>query len=219
MVYLLIDKFVCAIMKVMEDNMKKEELLNLVIKDIPLVNDNNVFGITFFAPPGAGKSTVAKILNEKTGLYVTANDKIRRIAESIGIDVNENRQLIEEVANDRTVYMLKNGTSMIIDANMQFFWQKAQENFTNHNANLFFVKIDCSEDSIIKRIENRALNFENNKENYSRALVEDYYKYKEKSEQKPIPEELVYFTINTDTTIENIENQVDELIKKLNNRG
>ena len=197
--------------------MDYNELFDLVVKDIPLSNEDKVFGITFFAPPGAGKSTISKILSEKTGLYVTANDKIRRIAEKFGINVNENRQMIESLANDRTVYMLQNKTSMIIDANMQFFWEKAIENFKNHGAELYFVKIECDEETIIKRIEERASMFETNKENYSRAVVDDYYKYKEKSNIKPIPEELVFFTIKTDTTIEEIEKQIDELIKKIKN--
>lgn len=195
--------------------MEYNELFNLVIKDIPLTNDEKVFGITFFAPPGAGKSTVSKILSEKTGLYVTANDKIRRIAESFGIDVNENKQMIEQLANDRTVYMLKNKTSMIIDANMQFFWQMAMDNFKNYGAELYFVKIDCDEETIIKRIKERALGFETNRENYSRAIVDDYYKYKEKSINRPIPEELVFFTIKTNTSIEEIEKQIDVLVEKI----
>ena len=197
--------------------MEYNELFNLVVKDIPLTNEENVFGITFFAPPGAGKSTVSKILSEKTGLYVTANDKIRRIAEDFGIDVNENRQMIEQIANDRTVYMLRNKTSMIIDANMQFFWQMAMDNFKNNGAKHYFVKIDCDEETIINRIKERALNFETNKENYSRAIVDDFYKYKEKSINKPIPEELVFFTIKTNTTINEIEKQIDLLVEKIKN--
>lgn len=196
--------------------MNYNELFNKVIEDIPITSNHQVYGITFFAPPGAGKSTVARILSEKTGLYITANDKIRRIAESEGIDPNENRQMIEQLANDRTVYMLKNHTSMIIDANMQFFWQSAQNNFNNHNAKLYFVKIECSEETILNRIEERAKRFNTNTENYSRAVAEDYYKYKDKASKQPIPEELVTFTINTDTTLDKIEEQVAKFIELLN---
>lgn len=192
-----------------------EELFEKVIQDIPIKSEENVYGITFFASPGAGKSTIAKLLSEKLGVYITANDKIRRISEQFGIDVNENRKMIEQIANDRTVYMLKNKTSMIIDANMQFFWQSALDNFNSYGAKLYFIKVECDEETIINRIQQRALNFNTNKENFSRALVEDYYKYKEKSLTTPIPEEKVFFTINTGGSMDDIEKQVDELVSKL----
>ena len=190
-------------------------LFKNVIADIPLSQEKNVYGITFFAAPGVGKSTVAKMISQKTGLYITANDKIRRIAESCGIDPNENRKMIESVANDRTVYMLKNNTSMIIDANMHFFWQSALNNFKNNNAKLYFVKLECDEDTILKRIEERALNFGNN-ENLSRAVADDYFRYKARAEETPIPEELITFTIKTNTNYEEMEKQVVELIKCIN---
>lgn len=197
------------------DEKEYKKIFDLVISDIPLTNEEKVFAITFIAPPGIGKSTVSKILSKKLNVYVTANDKIRRIVEELGIDPNENRALVEKLANDRTVYMLENKTSMIIDANMQFFWENACQNFRNHNAKLYFVKLECDDDKIIERIKERSQNFGQDKENYSRAGLEDFYKYKEKAKQSNFPENLIFYTIDTNDSIDKIEEQIDELVNKI----
>lgn len=197
------------------NEIKYKEIFNLVIRDIPLTNEPHVFAITFIAPPGIGKSTVSKILSKKLNIYVTANDKIRRLVETLGINPIENSDLVEQLANDRTVYMLENRTSMIIDANMQFFWEKAVQNFKDYNAKLYFVKLDCEEKKIIERIKERSLNFNQNNENYSRAVVEDFYRYKRKAMQSNFPQELIFYTIDANQSIDNVEIQIENLVMKI----
>jgi thymidylate kinase len=134
----------------------------------------------------------------------------------LGIDPEENSKMVTELANDRTVYMLKNNMSMIIDANMEFFWKLACNNFKNYNAKLYFIKLDCEEDVILKRIEERRNKFEDsNPENYSRANINDYLKYLERKKESTFPSELIFYTINTNTTIEEIEKEIDILINKI----
>lgn len=119
-----------------------EELLEMVVRDIPINKSKIVYGISFIGLPGVGKSTVANKLSKKLGLYVTANDKIRRLLEELGYDVDgEYRTLALSLANERTRYMLKNGVSMIIDANMNGFYEMAINNFNEFNAKLFFIKL------------------------------------------------------------------------------
>lgn len=120
------------------------------------------------------------------------------------------------MAYDRTNFLFDHGTSIIIDANMEFHYQMAIDNFANHNAKLYFVKLECSEETIIKRILKRKEHFLTNPDNYSRADLEDYYTYLENKKIKPkFPEEAIFYTINTDTTLEEIEKQVDELAEKI----
>lgn len=188
-----------------------EELLELVVRDIPITKYEDVYGITFIGLPGVGKTTVANKLSEKTGLYITANDKIRRILEGLGYDVDhEYRTLVEFLANDRTRYMLKNGVSMIIDANMNGFYEMAINNFKEFDARLFFIKLECSEEVILDRIDKRLVNEDAN--NYSKAGRESYFTNKENFKLKPFPEELIFATINT---CDNIDSQIDEVIDKL----
>ena len=118
------------------------------------------------------------------------------------------------MANDRTIYLLQNKTSHIIDANIEFFYDMALDNYNSHNAILLFVELKCNEEEVKRRIENRTKAFSKN-DNQSRATIEDYYKYLEKKKKKTIPRELIFYTINTDSSIEEIEKQVDSLIDKI----
>lgn len=195
-------------------NYTYEELLELIVADIPITNEKNCYAIAFIAFPGSGKSTVAKKISEKTGLYITANDKIRRTLEGLGYDVeNTDRKLVESLSNDRTKYMLENKTSMIIDANMQFFYQMAIDNFQNYNAKLYFVKLECSEDEILKRIDARALNLGKDSGELSRAGRETYYAQREKSLNNVFPQNIIFHTIDTE---KELDSQVEELLDKIN---
>ncbi len=136
--------------------MSYEDILDLIIKEIPKNVSDKLFGITFVAGPGAGKSTIAKYISDKFGVYVTANDKIRRILEGNGIEPEQS--LVERLAENRTIYMLENKISMIIDANMMFHWKTACNNFKKYDAKLYFIKIDCPENQIIARIKERQKN-------------------------------------------------------------
>ena len=148
---------------------------------------------------------------KRLDLYVTANDKIRCILDELGYDVDgEHRTLVESLANDRTKYMLRNGISMIIDANMNGFYEMAINNFNEFNAKLFFIKLECSEEVILDRIEKRLINRESN--NYSKADKEVYFKNKERFKLKPFPDELVFATINTE---DDIDSEIDIVVNKI----
>lgn len=188
-----------------------EELLEMVVRDIPINKSKMVYGITFIGLPGVGKSTVANKLSKKLGLYVTANDKIRRILDELGYDVDgEYRTLALSLANERTRYMLKNSVSMIIDANMNGFYEMAINNFNEFNAKLFFIKLECSEDVILDRIDKRLVSSKKN--NYSKADRNAYFANKERFKLKPFLEDLVFATINTEN---DIDNQIDIVVNKI----
>ena len=191
-----------------------EIILDKLLSEVPIKESNNVYGITFVAGPGFGKSTVANMLSKKLGLLIVANDQIRRVYDELGFDNTKYEDDIKKMAYDRTVYLLRNKTSHIVDANMQFYWQMAIDNYSKYNAKLYFIELKCSEEEILKRIQIRESNFGEN-DNQSRATVEDYNRYLRLKEEKGIPDNLVFYTINTDTSIEEIEKQVDLLVEKL----
>ena len=201
----------------MEVFMKKysyDLIFEKVKKEIPIKRSDSVFGITFIAGPGTGKSYVSNLISKRTGLYITANDKIRRIYDELGFNNVEYESDIKKMANDRTVYLLENRVSHIIDANMEFFWDMAEANFKNYGAKLYFVELVCDEDEILRRITNRAKSFDDT-DNYSRALVDDYYAYLEKKKTKSIPREKIFFSIDVNVSGEALEKQIDELLKKI----
>ena len=68
----------------MEYSYKK--ILDQLLSEVPINENDNVYGITFVAGPGFGKSTVANILSKKLGLLSVANDQIRRVYDSLGFD-------------------------------------------------------------------------------------------------------------------------------------
>ena len=195
-------------------NYSYENIFEKLVAEIPLKPSDNVYGITFIAGPGFGKSTVAKIISKKLGLYITANDKIRRLYNELGFDDTLYEDDVKRMANDRTIYLLDNKTSHIIDANMEFFWEMALNNYNSHNAKLFFVELSCAEEEVLKRIGVRKDNFGKN-DNLSRATEADYYNYLEKKKTNGIPKNKIFFTIHTDTSVEEIEKQVDILIEKI----
>lgn len=176
-----------------KDTENYKNLLNMVIKDIPITNDEFVIGISFVGAPGIGKSTLANILSNKLNIYVTANDKIRRILDSIGIDADSNQPLVERLAYDRSRYMLENNTSMIIDANCLTAYRAVEDNFSVFNAPCLFIKLDCDEDEILRRIDEREKKFGIDQNNYSRATRKDYYDYLERLKKNPFPKEKIFF--------------------------
>ena len=186
-------------------------------EEIPIKRSDSVYGISFVAGPGTGKSYVANIISKKTGLYITANDRIRRLYDELGFNNLEYESDIKRMSNDRTKYLLENRTSHIIDANMEFFWEMAENNFNNYDAKLYLVELVCPEEEILRRIEKRSKEIENQKDNQSRAGIEDYYSYLEKKKNKVIPREKIFFSIDVNVSDKELEEQIDELLRKINN--
>lgn len=193
-------------------NINYEYLYNIVIKDIPISKVDFVYGISFIGPPGIGKSTIANLISNKLNIYVTANDKIRRILDSLGIDASNNQSLVEKLAYDRISYMLENSTSMIIDANCLTAYKVVEENFSHFNVPCFFIKLECSEEEILRRLDYRESQFGIENNNFSRAVRKDYYSYLERLKNNPFPKEKIFFTIDTEG---NLDTQVDSLVKKM----
>ncbi len=61
-----------------------KKMLEVVSSEIPLNSKEPVYGISFIAGPGCGKSTIANMLGAKLGITVCTNDKIRRLYGELG---------------------------------------------------------------------------------------------------------------------------------------
>lgn len=192
--------------------MEYNEIYNQLINEIPLNKSENVYGILFIAGPGFGKSTITKILSSKLNLFIASNDAIRRVINK-DKDVPETRDLVLKLAFDRLEYLLDNKISHVLDGDSEFFFDKLYDLYNKYNARMIVIKLECSEETILKRLDNRALSF-GKTDNESRAIRDDYYKYLDKLKNNSIKSDLNYYVINTDTSYEEIEKQVDELITK-----
>lgn len=164
-------------------------------------------------PPGVGKSTVAKILSQKLGIYVSINDKIRRLLAENGISPFENQALVERLATDRTSYLLENSTSVIIDANVLTAYPAVISNFARFSSECLFIKLECGEEEILRRLDFRETLFEKDSNVFSRATRKDYYKYLDRYKKNPFPEDKVFFTIDTES---DLDEQIAQLITTIN---
>ncbi len=199
-------------MKKIVDDKEYYRIYQMVIESVPLNPQDHFYGISFVGPPGVGKSTVANILSERLNIYVSINDQIRRLLSSCGIFPFENQPLVEQLAIDRTSYLLEHSTSVIIDANMLTAYPSAIHNFARFSTECLFIKLECKEEEILKRLDARELLFDKDSRVFSRATRKDYYKYLDREKENPFPEEKIFFTINTE---ENLDQQIDKLIVKI----
>ena len=189
-----------------------QDLYNMVIEDIPLSNDDVVYGISFVGLPGTGKTTISHLLSKKLNIHVTSNDKIRRLLDSIGINSSKNQSLVERLAYNRSAYMLENKTSMIIDADVLTTYSVVEENFKRFNAQCFFIKLELSEQEVLRRLDEREKQFGKEKNNYSRVTKEDYHKYINKLKNNHFPQNKVFYTINVE---ECLDTQINLLVDKI----
>lgn len=101
---------------------------------------------------------------------------------------------------------------MIIDANCLTAYKGIEKLFEDYHAICFFIKLECEEEEILKRIDKREEKFGIDKSNYSRATRKDYYIYLDALDKNPFPEEKIFFTINTQG---NLEQQTNLLVDKI----
>lgn len=191
-------------------------IFDKLIYKIPLKESDILYGITFVGGPGFGKTTVAKLLSSKLKLYIVSNDEIRRLYDSLGFGDAKYNYDIKRMGYDRRVYLLKNKTSHILDVNMEFAWERAANSYQNYGAKLLFIELTCNEEVVLRRIEDRKRAF-GQTDNYSRATEEDYYRYVQlkKENNKQIPSNMIFYSINTEKSIDEIEEQIDFLVQKI----
>lgn len=68
--------------------------------------------------PGAGKTTVAKILSDLTGAHRISSDEERIKMWQYPVFSEEEHQKLYEYLNSQTELLLKNGRSVVYDANL-----------------------------------------------------------------------------------------------------
>lgn len=192
--------------------MEYNKLFNKLVNEIPLNKSENVYGILFIGGPGLGKSTVSKILSKKLNLFIASNDEVRRLFNE-NKDDPKTKEITANLVIDRLKYLLENRVSHIIDGNCEFYYNNYKKIYNEYNAKMITIKLVCSEKEVLERLDKRITLFGKN-DNKSRATKEDYYIYLDRLKNYTLPEDADYYVINTETSLEEIEKQVDELINK-----
>lgn len=170
-----------------------------------------LFVIGLIGLTGVGKSYVADIIASKLNLYVANSDKIRRFLNNKGIEGDNPRpDLVKEMGEASSKFLLGKGVSHIIDADLVNFYKATKKTNEDNGAKFFLMKIFCSEDINLERIRQR--NKDNNDNNFARADEAEYYVRKSMHDKVDVAQEDIFFEMNT---AEDVEKQVDKLIKML----
>lgn len=175
---------------------------------------------------GTGKSTVARIIFQKTNIIVLNNDKIRQFIYKTNFnkDWKEEQKLVKKIQYYRIEQILKNGNNCILDGDISNNFESKISIIEELNCKYYIIKLIYDRKKVIERIKNRKLDKEalttiNGSEtiNYSNATVDDFLRM-EKGKYN-IPNKYIYFEIDTSKDINNIENQIEKLIDKINSEN
>lgn len=208
--------------------MKKNFVREMDIKKA--IKYENPTIITLSGLPGSGKTTVAKELSKRFGLFVLSNDYIRNYYfVKFADDSEKNKEipkLVARINKKRLVKLLINKRSFIIDAdlNTKERVEKYKKIADLFKYNIIKIKLESTNDEEnIRRIESRIMDYNyvdndvvGDNVNYSSSYTCDtYFQIKE---AKPQEIEPVYFDfiIENDSDLESLYNKIENMSSYLN---
>lgn len=172
--------------------MKKNFVKEMDIKKT--IKYENPTIITLSGLPGSGKTTIARKLSKRFGLFILSNDYIRNYYFIKFADDLEKKKkipmLVARINKKRLARLLINRRSLIIDAdlNTQERIEKYEKISDLFKYNIIKIKLEStSDEKNIKRIENRIMDYNyvdndvvGDNVNYSSSYPKEvYYQIKE----------------------------------------
>lgn len=200
-----------------------KDAINKIIEEkriIPPKQYKAPFLILITGEVGSGKSLVAQLLSKELSLYLINGDYIRSLILEIkpqeDITTNENRDLVNEVSIDEMLYCIKNNYSVVLDRNQSN--QKGLDAI-KRKCNLvpILIKIISSDTENIKRVEERNQKQDLRIEHYGHpetvSLVKSKEAYKriKKIKKYDIPNTSYDYVLDTNVSLEELENNVKQI--------
>src|SRR5689334_16810217 len=126
-----------------ESAVNNDELLAKFLASINVRphNTKKLFVVGLVGIIGSGKSYVAGLLAQRTGLYIGNSDVIRRFLNSEGFEGEAPvQQTLQYIAEHSSGYLYQKQVSHIIDADLVKFHDTARRNALNHGALFYLVE-------------------------------------------------------------------------------
>lgn len=187
----------------------KQEYLNKIKKDLKkFKSGSKTYSIGLIGLPGSGKTYFARLLSKKLSLYIANADEVRLFLTKKEIKDPLQQRIAEIICEARTVFLYKNKINFILDTDLINFYEKAKKYAKENNAEIFIIKLKCSEKLIFERIKLRDKGIDPT--NPSPASFDKYFERKEQHYKKQKID--VFYEIDTS---KKLELQIKKLIKKI----
>lgn len=181
------------------------DIKDIFIEDFPIFSGTKKepYIILFDAYTGQVKSYISKIISKYDHSIILNNDEIRNWLD----DYSDKSDTKRKLQRYRLELLLKNGNSCIMDSCFCHKWKEKKEYYDNLGYRYYVIKLECSEETIKKRIQERI----NSGKDFSRGNYDNYLWMKNNVSR--VDDELIDYVINTEN---NVEPQVKEFLKKFN---
>jgi predicted kinase len=159
----------------------------------------------FIGYPGAGKTTVAKIISHVTGAYhIWADMERHRLFNKPSHTEEESQELYEQL-NDATTYLLSQGRSVAFDTNFNFKSdrEKLRKLADENNANTILIWINTP----IAVAKKRAVTI-HTRNNYDEGMSEEQFNSIASKLEKPEKGEKVIKVDGTNLNQEDLLNKL-----------
>lgn len=197
--------------------MNNEQLLAKFLELIPINEQptKQLFVVAMIGLPGVGKTTFAKALHEKTGIYITSNDVIRRFLNKQGYPgVTPVQETAKYIAENSSKYLYEHNISHVIDGDILNFYDVARKNAMNYGARFYLVELTAPEELVRERIQERQKNTAEGGEVESLAGLEEFAERKQLHGRINKPN--ADFVINSE---KELDPQIDDFIQLLKSEG
>lgn len=196
----------------------KKTILNQMKNEINVDDYNhNKICITFVGGPGFGKSTISKMLCEKMNLFHCSNDYIARQIEKMDYDITDyekRTELVSSIAFPFQDFLFENSIDFVLDANLMLYIDVIKKRCNSYNYKLFIIELEINHDEALRRSLKR-LELKD-KENLSDSDEADFKLFLRQYKDYKIIENLENIFANIDMERNDIEDQVDDIIKRIN---